>query len=125
MWLADFALFVLAAQAASSVNFPSVYNDMALFTAHCITKAIKEGVKVMEISREAEEEWVKEIMSSTLENKQFRTECTPGYYNAEGNWDKIKSASRSGNYGKGPIAYREKIQEYVAKGTLEGFNLTM
>lgn len=67
------------AQAPSSVNFPSIYNDMAVFTAHCISEAVKRGIKVLEISKEAEDAWTQEVIACSLENQQQRIECTPGY----------------------------------------------
>ncbi len=39
--------------------------------------------------------------------------------------DTMKKAARISNYGKGLLVYREKIEEYVKKNDLAGFNITM
>ncbi len=68
------------AQAPSSVNFPSIYNTMAAFVSHVVGEAVKRGIKVIEISKEAEDAWTEEVIACSLENEQMRLECTPGYY---------------------------------------------
>lgn len=42
---------------------------------------IKLGVKSFELTREAEEEWTKEILAKSRANPEFSEMCSPGYYN--------------------------------------------
>ncbi|KAJ3337834.1 hypothetical protein HDU93_000453 [Gonapodya sp. JEL0774] len=108
-------------QAAVSVNFPSIYNDEAIFIAHVITEGIKRNIETMEVTREAEEAWTQEILKASIANPDFSENCTPGYYNAEGDINLLKSSNRLQPYGAGPLAYRQKIYDYVQSGKLEGF----
>jgi hypothetical protein len=48
----------------------------------------------------------------------------PPIADAEGNIKKISEASRDGNYGKGAIAYLEKVQAFIKDGNLPGVILT-
>ncbi|KAI9021840.1 putative monooxygenase [Hyaloraphidium curvatum] len=109
-------------QAAVSTNFPSVFSDQAQFVVYCIASALKQKAKVIEVTVDAEEEWAEEIVAKSAERKNFRQECTPGYYNDEGSVELIKP--RNLNYGPGAIAYRTVLQDYQDRGTLEGFELT-
>ncbi|KAJ3338862.1 hypothetical protein HDU93_008997 [Gonapodya sp. JEL0774] len=112
-------------QAAVSVNFPSIYNDQAIFTAYVISQAIKRNAKTIEITKEAEEKWTQEVLSKSRANPQFRETCTPGYYNAEGDHEKAAKYVRSQVYGGGPLEYRSKLMSYVESGELEGFDVVV
>jgi cyclohexanone monooxygenase len=54
--------------------------------------------------------------------QKFQEECTPGYYNNEGQPSPL--AVRNGFYGKGPIAFVQLIEAWRAAGTLEGLELS-
>ena len=53
--------------------------------------------------------------------QQFAEECTPGYYNNEGQPSAL--AARNGAYGRGPIAFVQLIEAWRAAGELEGLEL--
>jgi cyclohexanone monooxygenase len=53
--------------------------------------------------------------------QKFQEECTPGYYNNEGQPSAL--AARNGFYGKGSIAFVQLIEAWRAAGTLEGLEL--
>ena len=38
----------------------------------------------MECSQKAQDEWVRTIRAAAVDNTQFLRECTPSYYNNEG-----------------------------------------
>ncbi|KXS22286.1 putative monooxygenase [Gonapodya prolifera JEL478] len=112
-------------QAAVSVNFPSVYNDQAIFTAYVLAQAIKLGAKTIECTKEAEEEWTQQVLAKSRANPEFRESCTPGYYNAEGDSKKLSKYVRSQVYGGGPLEYRSIILDYVKSGELKGFEVVV
>ncbi|KAI9026047.1 putative monooxygenase [Hyaloraphidium curvatum] len=111
------------AQGSVSVNFPSIYSVYADFTSYCISELLKRGVKEVEPTKEAEEEWTAEIMKLSRANPQFASECTPGYYNSEGNIEALTKAARGAAYGAGAVAYRMRLNAWMETGDLEGLQL--
>ena len=71
-----------------------------------------------EAAQDAEDAWVKTIIDSALQRAKFAEECTPGYYNNEGQPSAL--AARNGSYGKGPIAFVKLLEGWRAAGVLEG-----
>ena len=54
--------------------------------------------------------------------KTFLEECTPGYYNNEGNVQVM--SARNGSYGAGPVAFAMVLEDWRAEGSLKGLELT-
>ncbi|KAI9019150.1 monooxygenase [Hyaloraphidium curvatum] len=117
-----------AAQASNSPNFTSTFSLQATFGAGVLAEAVRRGVDVLEVTREAEEEWTREVLATGKENYDFREGCTPGYYNAEGNIALLrKVVNRAQNYGGGPIMYRDRMYGHLDRikktGKFEGFEV--
>ncbi|KAI9028796.1 cyclododecanone monooxygenase [Hyaloraphidium curvatum] len=101
-------------QAVLNPNFTRLWvDDQTDFLAHAIKEAEARGADFVEVTKEGEDAWVEEVIAKTRMNTKFSSECTPGYYNNEGDLSKMKA--RNGMYGAGPIVYRQKIQEWKAK----------
>jgi cyclohexanone monooxygenase len=68
----------------------------------------------------AEEAWIETIRSAGYQAPDFYNNCTPGYYNNEGQsgvtiWDE--------SYSPGPAAFNDLMQAWRDKGDLEGLDL--
>ncbi|WP_280381947.1 flavin-containing monooxygenase [Nocardia wallacei] len=61
-----------------------MFEQQADHIAYIIAQARRRGATVVEPSAEAEERWVRTIRENTVDNSTFVSECTPGYYNSEG-----------------------------------------
>ncbi|GAA5060221.1 flavin-containing monooxygenase [Nocardia callitridis] len=61
-----------------------MFEQQADHIAYIITQAHARGATVVEPTAQAEDEWVRTIRANTVDNSTFVTECTPGYYNSEG-----------------------------------------
>src|SRR3546814_2392987 len=57
--------------------------------AHIVREALQRGLKAVEPSAEAQEQWVQTLRSTAFDLTQFQRECTPGYFNNEGS-EKIR-----------------------------------
>jgi cyclohexanone monooxygenase len=110
-------------QAALSVNFVHLIDVQATHVAYIIAHALEHDVRLVEVSAEAEAEWVETILSSSRGSAfggSFQQDCTPGYYNNEG-----RPLDRSSNiYGGGPLAYMGILEKWRADGDLAGLELT-
>ncbi|AHH19066.1 monooxygenase [Nocardia nova SH22a] len=61
-----------------------MYEQQADHIAYIIAAAAERGATQIEPTAEAEEAWVRTIRANAFDNSTFTTECTPGYYNSEG-----------------------------------------
>ncbi|MEU0242756.1 NAD(P)/FAD-dependent oxidoreductase [Streptomyces sp. NPDC006235] len=105
-------LFMLGSvQSASSVNYVHVLDEQATHVAEVIAEARRRGVRCVEPTAEAEAAWGDTIRAKSVDLYEFQSECTPGYYNAEG-----MPRPRSESYGDGPIAFYELIRRWRAEG---------
>ncbi len=109
-------------QSGFSVNFPHMINEQAKHIGYVLGHAGERQVRVIEASQEAEDAWVQTIIDLALMRQKFLEECTPGYYNNEGN---VRAMSvRNGSYGAGPVAFAKLLADWRSDGSLAGLELT-
>lgn len=113
------------AQTASAVNAVHLLDEQAVYVAHAVGAAVRRGLRRVTASTESVDAWVYEIMSSPANAAMvtFYSECTPGYYNAEGKATKSTDLFSGGRYGGGPLAYYELLENWRNDDQLEGFDL--
>jgi cation diffusion facilitator CzcD-associated flavoprotein CzcO len=87
--------------------------------AAVIAHAIEVGADEVEASEAAEQAWVSLIESNT--GGVFgNPDCTPGYYNNEGQAIGRREKLNSGGYPEGPVLYFEYIDRWRSTGEFEG-----
>ncbi|MFC4068343.1 flavin-containing monooxygenase [Actinoplanes subglobosus] len=96
-------------QNAAAVNFVHVLQEQATHIAAVVGEAGKRGARWIEPTAEAEEEWAGIIFQTAPKTFAFQTECTPGYYNGEGQPRPVMFS-----YGPGPVAFHELLREWRA-----------
>ncbi len=108
-------------QAGFTANFPHLMSEQSKHIAYVVKQAIEAGHRTVEPSQEAEDGWVSTVVALARLNLSFFEECTPGYYNNEG-----KPGERSGQngfYGGGSPQYFKILEDWRAKGGLEGLEI--
>ena len=120
-------MFVMPApgqQAVVTVN----YTQLAVLGAEFIGRAVglldERGVKVFDVSEEAEDAWGQKIVESFVDASSVMAACTPSRINLEGNPHLMNP--RNGNYGRGLgdyFGYRELLMKWLAEGECEGLEL--
>jgi cyclohexanone monooxygenase len=108
-------------QSGFTANFPHMLNEQSRHIAYLISACTERQARAVEPSEAAESEWVQTIIGSAMLRQKFQEECTPGYYNNEGQPSPL--AARNGAYGRGPVAFVELLNAWRAAGTLEGLEL--
>tara|TARA_R110002020_G_scaffold223900_1_gene433191 strand:+ start:36794 stop:38599 length:1806 start_codon:yes stop_codon:yes gene_type:complete len=108
-------------QAGFTANYPHLLDEQARQIAYLITEAGKRQARVFEVTAEAEEAWVDEIVRKSALREKFLEECTPGYYNNEGNQGAI--ARQNTSYGAGPNAYFAVLDGWRKGGEMAGLAL--
>jgi len=109
------------AQAGFTANFPHLLNEQSQHLSYIIKHALDHEIKTIEVTEEAEQEWVDTVIKLARLGESFFADCTPGYYNNEG---KLGERSRqNGFYGGGSVQFFKILEEWRAEGGLKGLAL--
>ena len=108
-------------QSGFTANFPHMIDEQSQHLAYILKEAGQRQATVIEAAPEAEAEWVQAILNTAILRQKFFEECTPGYYNNEG--QPSPAAVRNGSYGGGPIAFVKILEAWRAEGGLKGLEL--
>ena len=112
-------LFVVAMmQSGSSANFQHMLAEQAKHIAYVVREAVAREIRTLEPTAEAEAGWTDTIVRMSRMRAPFLNECTPGYYNNEGQLD--ERTARNGAYYKGPVAFIRLLEGWRADGQLAG-----
>ena len=96
-------------------------NEQAKHIAYILGECKKAKANVVEVTKEAEEAWVQEVIAMSRMSQSFQAECTPGYYNNEGQPNPI--SVKNGAYGAGPTKFFKVIDAWREEGSMEGLEL--
>ncbi|MEV4277439.1 flavin-containing monooxygenase [Actinoplanes xinjiangensis] len=99
---------------ANAVNFVHILHEQAIHIGAMVGEAENRGARRIEPSLEAEDAWVATIDATAADTFAFQSECTPGYYNNEGD-----PLPMSFSFGPGPIAFHELLRTWRTDGSLE------
>jgi len=112
--------FMSTAQSGFTTSFPHAMDETAKHIAFIVDRCLTDGIAAIEPSQAAEDEWVAEIIKLSRISESFQAECTPGYYNNEGQ-PNPRSVQNS-PYGKGPIPFFNRMKAWRDEGTLAGLD---
>ncbi|HEX2592103.1 MAG TPA: NAD(P)/FAD-dependent oxidoreductase, partial [Rhizomicrobium sp.] len=108
-------------QSGFTANYPHMLEVQSTHLSHIIKTISDKQVRLIEPSQEAEDAWVQTIINSALNRAKFAEECTPGYYNNEGQPSAL--AARNGSYGAGSIAFIKLLEDWRNEGSMKGLEL--
>jgi cyclohexanone monooxygenase len=115
-------MFILGhTQGGFTVNYPHLLDEASTHMCHIVRYAIDHDVREVEVTADAEAEWVQTLAESAWNVRAFQEQCTPGYYNNEGRPD--QGGFLVGSYGKGPMAFFRVLAEWRDAGELAGLKL--
>jgi cyclohexanone monooxygenase len=103
--------------ATNSVTFVSQGRHIG----YIVSEALKRGATVVEPSAAAEAAWVRTIRETAVDTASFARECTPGYFNNEG--EKKLRWYLGEPYGPGFYAFEDLLEDWRRRGELEGLVL--
>jgi cyclohexanone monooxygenase len=110
-------------QSGVTPNFTELYNEQSQHIAYVIALGLSRKLDTLEASAEAEADWVRIINESAVGNESFSLECTPGYYNNEGQ-PGAGPGWFGGTYGGGALAFFQLLREWRERGDLQGLELS-
>jgi cation diffusion facilitator CzcD-associated flavoprotein CzcO len=99
-------------------NFPHDLAESARTIAAVIKHAVAHGFAEVEVTRQAEDAWIRLLLSGPG-LAALSPDCTPGYYNYEGqdpgSWGRLRVG-----YPQGPMAYFAYIDRWRTSGRFDG-----
>jgi cation diffusion facilitator CzcD-associated flavoprotein CzcO len=98
-------------------NVPHNLNDAAKTVAAIVTHMTEHGIVEVEVSRDAEDAWMEQLAPNPVMTS-FLANCTPGYYNNEGQGPSPHSLLAG--YSAGAPAYFRYIEEWRSSGGFAG-----
>ena len=108
-------------QSGFTANYPHALDEQSVHAAHVIAAALAKGSTRVEPSVEAEEDWTQQILDAVLDRRKFQEECTPGYYNGEGQANPLTASFAS--YGKGSNAFFKLLADWRDEGSMAGMTM--
>jgi cation diffusion facilitator CzcD-associated flavoprotein CzcO len=106
-------------QGGLNASTTEVFHRQTQHIAFIIQQALARGAKFVEPTLQAQDEWVKTIRATAFDLSQFQRECTPSYFNNEGDEKKARWFLGE-SYGPGWDAFQGLMQEWRDKGDLAG-----
>jgi|TARA_B110000967_G_scaffold189184_1_gene212674 cyclohexanone monooxygenase len=117
------AFIVQPTQGANLIsNVPHNLTESGRTIAMIIKHALDNGKKQVEVTQQAEDEWIELLLSGAAAaggGVIGSPDCTPGYYNNEGQ-DPGPAAKLSVGYPSGATAYFKYLDEWRNSGNFEG-----
>ncbi len=108
-------------QSAFTVNYPHALDEQSQHIAYILGQVRERGIRTLEASETAEQQWVDTIISLARLGRDFLESCTPGYYNNEGNLSNL--SAQNGFFGGGSILFFNLLKDWRDKGDLPGLEL--
>ncbi|WP_315832934.1 NAD(P)/FAD-dependent oxidoreductase [Bradyrhizobium prioriisuperbiae] len=105
-------------QSGLAPNFPHMLSEQARHIAYIVERCLSEDSDAVEPTPEGEAAWTEVIMKAGVLRRAYQEECTPGYYNAEGQLSKLNI--QNGVYGRGPAAFIAVLENWRKAGDCEG-----
>jgi cation diffusion facilitator CzcD-associated flavoprotein CzcO len=101
-------------------NVTSNYTDAGVTLAKILTEEKALGARTIEVSQEAQDAWVNLVLSGHGNGIIGGPDCTPGYYNSEGQEEGRREALNFGRYPKGSAPFFQYVAEWRDNGKFEG-----
>lgn len=115
-------LFIMAhVQTGLSLNFPHMIGEQARHLAYILGQARARDATRVEVTQAAEDMWVAEIDRAAISMVEALRECTPSYFNHEGDVSRLNA--RNSAYGGGALAFYRIIRDWREEGTMKGLSL--
>ncbi len=114
-------LFIIGmSQGANLIsNITHNLTDAATTVSRIVEHAETTGATTVEVTEEAEDAWV-ELVTTNTSGILGGPDCTPGYYNNEGQEIEIRDGIMAGGHPQGPVAFFDHIAAWRSSGDFEG-----
>lgn len=98
------------------------FGEQGRHIAHIVGEALKQGATVVEPSEQAQDAYLKQFYELEVDLSAFQNECTPGYFNNEGETKPDWALFRG--WGLGWDSFQDMVGAWRSAGDLDGLVLT-
>jgi cation diffusion facilitator CzcD-associated flavoprotein CzcO len=114
-------LFIVAPNQGANLisNVTHNFGEAGATIAAVVRHALDTGAEQVEVTKEAEDEWVT-LLEGSQRAFMGNADCTPGYYNNEGKPVGRREKLNGSGYPDGPVAYFHYIRQWRESGAFEG-----
>lgn len=109
-------------QTATTVNIPHALDEQARHLAYILSEVEARNFTRVEATEKSVEEFLAEMDNFSDLNADYFEQCTPGYYNSEGESDN-RTGLYSNVYGAGPDAFFATLKAWRDEGEMRGLDL--
>ncbi len=103
-------------QSSTSFNYLTVVDIQTKHFAYVIAECLHRDIGEIQPTKEAEDQWVGEVLASAGERRAFLEACTPSYYNFEGK--RSKAVELNDFYGGSVWHYADLVKAFRTNGEL-------
>ncbi|MEU8896052.1 NAD(P)/FAD-dependent oxidoreductase [Nocardia sp. NPDC048505] len=108
-------------QGGVTASTTDMFDQQAGHIAYILAHALESGAATVEPTAEAVDRWCATVRETAVDNSVFQRECTPGYYNNEG--EKQIRSHLGEPYWPGFYAFEDLLEAWRATGELPGLRL--
>ncbi|MFF4731163.1 flavin-containing monooxygenase [Streptomyces mirabilis] len=108
-------------QGGVTASTTAMFEQQAQHIAYIIKETLARGASTVEPSEAAQDQWCATVRETAVDNTDFQRECTPGYYNNEGE-QQIRSHLGE-PYWPGFYALEDLLQAWRDTGEMRGLVL--
>src|SRR5690606_3013523 len=102
-------------QAGTNASNSKTFIDQGFHIGYIASEALKRGAVTVEPTQDAQDAYIRHLRSVAVDNSVFQNECTPSYFNNEG--DQKKKRSIFGEpWGEGYYAFEAMLQRWRDAG---------
>jgi len=106
-------------QVGASANIPHVLDVQSRHIGYILKHAHEHQVRTFDVTAEAEAAWVQKVIDASVMSLGFLEQCTPGYYNNEGQPNGLL-IRRNGGYAPGIMGFASVLDAWRNEGKLDG-----
>lgn len=113
-------------QGGFNASTTETFNNQGRHIAWIISQAVQRGASVVEPSLEAQDAYVRHVREVAVDTSAFIRECTPGYFNNDGQEiadesGELRPRTYTGEtYGLGYYAFEKLLEDWRSDGSLAG-----
>jgi len=109
-------------QAGANASNSKTFIDQGFHIGYVASQALLRGATVVEPTQEAQDAYIRHLRSVAVDNSAYVNECTPSYFNNEG--DQTKKRHIFGEpWGEGYYAFEDMLKTWRDSGDLAGLSL--
>ena len=112
-------------QGGVAINFAHLMTELANHASWLIAHCLERGIAEIEPQAEAQEAWFQTLLGRLGAQAMFFAQCTPGYFNGEGNMNVTPATMRMVPYFGPLMDFVQILRDWRADGSLAGIDVKL